>query len=162
MLAVLLAFPLSAAERGVNRTRLTAVVRSYSDEAEFEVVPVGGLLLGLLRSAVRMEAASGGDPDAMSALRLLDGLRKCVIVEYEGCDDKVRESFNRDIAKVLRKADKLMEVKDSDGEVIRLFGTQKGEDMIRDVVLFCPESSTLICLYGTLSAGQIAEFAAAR
>ena len=156
---LLLLLPVCPSEaRGVNKTRLAAVVRQYNAEPDFEVVPVGGLLMSIFRGIVRKEIDTTGDDDARRAIQLLDGLRKVVVIDYSNCEDNVKQHFNRDVAKVLKKADCLMEAKDGDGSGIRLFGTLTKDDNIRDVVLLSPEEGTMICLYGTFSSDQIAQF----
>ena len=110
---LLLLLPVCPSEaRGVNKTRLAAVVRQYNAEPDFEVVPVGGLLMSIVRGMVRKEIDTTGDDDARRAIQLLDGLRKVVVIDYSNCEDNVKQHFNRDVAKVLKKADCLMEAKD--------------------------------------------------
>ena len=62
---LLLLLPVCPSEaRGVNKTRLAAVVRQYNAEPDFEVVPVGGLLMSIVRGMVRKEIDTTGDDDA--------------------------------------------------------------------------------------------------
>ena len=157
ILTTLIAFeaaPVSAPARGVNKTKLSALVRQYRSCDGFDVVSLGSLGMGLLRLAAKSSADSAED---RQALKVLDHLNRVVIVSYEDADPELKNKFNKSLDKVLAGQETLMEAK-SDGETVRVFGQLADDgDTLTDVVLHVPGSDALICLFGRMSSSQIGD-----
>lgn len=150
------ALPRAAAadRKKVNSGAVAGLVREYNVYPGFEVVSVGGLGLGLVRMIAK---ASAGSEEDRKMMEILDGLRKVIVVEYEGADDSRKDSFNRKAAKLLENAEKIVEVKE-DGETLDVYGTSSsGGERLDDLIVFIPEDCTLICLFGSISSDKIAD-----
>ena len=144
----------AADRKKVNTGAVAGLVREYNVYPGFEVVSVGGLGLGLVRMIAKASAES---EEERVALEILDGLRKVIVVEYEGADENRKDSFSRKVARLLENAEKIVEVKE-DGETLDIYGTSaSGGERLDDLIVFIPEDCTLICLFGSISSDKIAD-----
>lgn len=143
-----------AAGRKVNSGDMASLVREYNLYQGFDVVSVGGLGLGLVKMIAK--ASAENEEDRM-ALEVIDGLRKIIVVDYEEAEQERKDSFSRKAARILKDAEKIVEVKE-DGETVNVYGTASSDgDRLDDLIVFIPEECTLICLFGSISADKIAD-----
>lgn len=144
----------AAAGRGVNTGSVTSLVRTYRLEEGFDVVSVGRLGLGLAKLVAN---ASVETEDEKAALSLIDHLNKIIVVHYEGAQEKKREKFDAELARLLSRAEKILEVKD-EGDTVNIYGTSDGTgDDVSDLMIYVPGECTLVCLFGKISAEKIGD-----
>lgn len=160
LLAVTLMLPLYADaagkdNAGIDRNCLSEIIRTYSGEEEFKVVKVGSFATSLLKKIAITTAEYDDDPDIRQALKVIRNIKKVSIISYEDAGDKTRSQITARLNKALDKTDLLMEVKDGD-DTMKMYGVvSEDSETVRDFVLFVPENSTLICLFGSLSVDAI-------
>ena len=141
-----------AAARKVNKSRLGSFVQEYKGKDNFEVINLGSIALRLMRGAAKLSADSAEDREA---LKIMDGLKRVMIVSYEDADDRMKQRFISGLDKILGDSETLLEAK-SDGDTVRIFGTMSRDgEKIEDVIIHVPDSGTLVCLFGTLAASQL-------
>ena len=156
VLLLVLSGPVWAAGAGKRapQGRIVSLVSEYRGHEGFEVFRVGGLALTALRGLVRF---SDYGPDTRTALALMRGVRKVVVVEYGEAAPAARARFDRRLGKMLDDTDLLMEASD-DGERVRIFGlAEKDGCTLRDLVIHVPGSSTLVCVFGSLPMDKVAK-----
>ena len=152
LLALMPAICLPAQSRGINKTKLTALLREYKTHENVEVVNLGSMAMSLLRGAAKVSADSKEDRDA---LKLLDGLKRITIVSYEDAAPDIQKKLSMSIDQLLAGQEPLMEVK-SDGETVHFFGVLSPDGKtVDDVVIHVPDSGSLICLFGSVQASQL-------
>ena len=140
-------------EKKVDADKLLGLVSEYRNEDGFDVVSMGGLAWGLIKTIARSTA----DPDDREALEILDGLNRFVVVEYEGADKRAKDAFARKAGELLDGVEKIIEVKE-DGETFNIYGTlSKDGRHIKDVVIFVPEDCALLCFMGSIEVDKINE-----
>ncbi len=156
ILLLVLAGPAGAAGAGKRapQARIVSLVSEYRGHDGFKVFRLGGLAMSALRGLVRF---SDDDPDTRTALAMMRGVRKVVVVEYGDAAPAVRERFDRRLDRMLDGTDLLMEAS-NDGERVRIFGLAEGDgSMLRDLVIHTPGSSTLVCIFGSVPMDKIAK-----
>ena len=138
----------AASERKVETGATQQLINKYKGEEGFEVMSFGGLALGL----VKMAANASSDAEDLD---ILDGIRKFVVVEYYDAAADKKESFNKELAELLKDASKIMEVKD-DGDKVEIYGTLSVDgERISDVVIYIPEESSFLCFLGNIRTKDI-------
>lgn len=138
-------------KKAVRREVVTNLISQYRHYDGFEVVRLGPLALSAARSISKVALAAEGDKETLNALKLAGGIRKLAIVEYEDCEENIRNSFNSKLGGILKDAEVLMEVRDEE-DTVRMYGVVDDDaSSVRDLILFIPEDCTLICLFGTVS-----------
>lgn len=149
----------SCRKKSVSRNELMGLVREYRDRNGFEVVRIGPLATGLLKS-VAGAAMDECDGDEKKVMDLARGVKSMAIVDYEDADPGVRDRFNARAERILGRGELLMEVNDGDGRV-RMYGVLGGDgDTVHDFVLFCPDEGALMCFFGSISMDAVAAIAA--
>lgn len=145
-----LALPLLAmAGKNVSKTQLTAVISEFRQYDGVELVRLGSLATSALKTVIRLSAKE--DPDSAEALRLLKGIRRLTVFEYEDCQPDIKERISRRLNRTLNGSDLLMEAKDG-GDSMRMYGVvDESGDTVRDFVLYSPGSCALICIFGKVS-----------
>ena len=114
-----------------------------------EVVKLNRLATGAIKGAVRLAAKS--DPDAREAFRMMKGLKKLTVLEYDDAAPDVKASLNTRLAQALDGSELLMEAKDGNSSM-QVFGiVDDANGLVRDFVLHAPNDCALICLTGTVS-----------
>ena len=137
----------------VPKTKLVSIINEYKNYEGVEVVMVGSLGTRALKSL------SENDPDMRDAMRIISGIRKMLVVDFEDCEPAVRERLARKLQGALDGADLLMEVKDG-GTGLMMYGVvAEGSSTVRDFVLYSPEDCSLICLFGSLSMNAVSKLA---
>ena len=153
LLILTLLFPLAAfaAEpaKSVSRTEITSIISEFRHYDGVEVVKLGRLATGALKSVIR--TAGIGDPDTRQALSMIEGLKGLTILEYEDAPKDIRYRIDRRVERALLKCELLMEAKEGDSRM-QMFGSVDDKSgVVRDFVIYAPESGALICLFGKMS-----------
>ena len=154
ILFVLTLLPLAAsASRPVNRTvskaRLTALISEMRGYDGVEAVRLGALPTAAIKSILR--ATARRDEDAREALKLLRGVRRVSVLDYEDCSPAVRERIADRLDRALVRSELLMEAK-GDDSAMQIFGVvDEKTGTVRDFVLHAPDDYTLICIFGSIS-----------
>ena len=132
--------------RDESTSRISGLVSEFSLRPNFEVIRLGRLGMGLVRTVLR----SSMEDDDMQVLDIIRDVRKIIIANYEDCDEVVRNEFTTRLSKYLDKDCLLLEAKDS-GEKVQIYGeTSDRGDRITNLIINAPESGALICIYGTI------------
>ena len=143
----------------VPKTKLVSIINEYKNYEGVEVVKVGSLGTRALKSMIRLASLSENAPDMRDAMRIISGIRKMLVVDFEDCEPAVRERLARKLQGALDGADLLMEVKDG-GTGLMMYGVvAEGSSTVRDFVLYSPEDCSLICLFGSLSLNAVSKLA---
>lgn len=163
VILVVALFPMLGHARGDGRNlsqeKLIGLVKDFSQYDGFDIVKVGSLGTSALKSVIRLSALAEADEDARDLLKMIDGIKKIAVVDFEDCDDKVRDRFCEKVDKVLGSSDLLMEVKD-EGEKMFIYGVvNEDASKIKDFVMYAPSDCALICLFGSISTDVIAKLA---
>lgn len=151
-LALFVASPCLSA-RSVRKAAVQSVITQYKGQDGVEVVSIGPLMMKVLVSAAKNEAKTQEDREAVDLLR---EIRKMLAMNYNEASEDLRAQISRDLASALRNADKLMEAKGDNGEMMQVYGsTDRDGQILKDVVLFAPESATILCIFGTFAIDQL-------
>ena len=134
--------------RSVSRSAIASIVSEFRGYDGVEVIKLGRLATGALKSVVGLAGIS--DPDTREALNLIEGLRGLTVVDYEDASSDIRYRMDRRIERALQKCELLMEAKGDDGRM-RMFGSVDAKGTVRDFVIYAPDDCALICLFGTMS-----------
>ncbi|MBQ7751286.1 MAG: DUF4252 domain-containing protein [Bacteroidales bacterium] len=138
--------------RKANPAAIRTVVRQFSTEEGFDTVSFGGFALSVVKAVAYKSTEEKEDRQALKAM---SGIKRLMVVDYEEASDEARARFNKKIGKILEGVDKFMEVKD-DGECVSIYGSlSKDGSKISDLILYIPDSSTLICLFGSVRTDAI-------
>ena len=153
LLILTLLIPLAATaaqpSRSVSRTEIASIISDFRRYDGVEVVKLGRLATGALKGVVGVAGMS--DPDTRELLQMIQGLKGLTILEYEDAPSDIRYRLDRRIERALQKSELLMEAKD-DGSLMRMFGVVDDvAGTVRDFVIYVPDSSSLICLFGKMS-----------
>ncbi|MCQ2187163.1 MAG: DUF4252 domain-containing protein [Bacteroidales bacterium] len=137
--------------KAVPKDKLLSVISEYRHNEGFHVIKLGNLATSLVRSAAKVAVKVDGDQEAAEALKMINGVRKVCVVEYEECSGAVRDSFNSKLSRVLSDSELLMEVKDDEDQVFMYGIVDDDASAVRDFVIYVPEDSALICMFGSIS-----------
>ena len=154
ILFVLTLLPLAASaslpvSQTVSKARLTSLISEIRGYDGVEVVRLGALPTAAIKTVLR--TAARRDEDAKEALRLLRGIRRVSVLDYEDCSPAVRERISARLDRALVGSELLMEAKDDDASM-RIFGVvDEKTGTVRDFVLHSPDGGTLICIFGSIS-----------
>lgn len=144
----------------ISQQRLMSVVDRYKPEPEFTLVNIGSMGTSLVKSMVKRALKEDNDEDARQIAKLISGIRKISIVEFDGCSDALKGRVNADLQNLFSGAEMLMEVKSGE-DVLKMYGVVgKDGDKVRDFILYAPGNSALICLFGTMSMEALGALAA--
>lgn len=146
-------------KKSVRQESLISLINEYSFHDGFEVVRVGSLGTAAIKGVAKIAAlADKDDPDIREMVKILNGVKKLAVVEYEECDDKVRDKFNRKLERLLESSDLLMEAKDGE-DILRMYGVvTEDSSTVKDFVLYVPSDCALICLFGSISLDSLSKF----
>ena len=153
LLIFALLIPLAASAvrpaKSVSRSEIASIISDFRHYDGVEVVRLGRLATGALKGIIRTAGIS--DPDTRQALQLIQGLKGLTVLEYEDAPSDIRYRLDRRIERALQKSELLMEAKDGDS-MMRMFGVvDDAAGTVRDFVIYVPDSSSLICLFGRMS-----------
>ena len=156
----LLPLAASAAQpsRTLSKTELASIITEFRGYDGVEVVRLNRLATGAIKGVVRVAAKS--DPDAREALRMMRGLKKVTVLEYEDAAPEVKARLSPRIAQALDGSELLMEAKDG-GSALQVFGiVDDANALVRDFVVHAPSSCALICLFGSMSMDTLSKLMA--
>lgn len=142
----------------IPKSQMTAFLSDCQRYEGVEVVQLGGLATMALRGAIRLSAID--DPETREVLKLITGIKRVSVMEYEDCEPDVRDKITRKLDRMLKAADLLMETKDG-SERMEIYGVvDEKAGKVRDFVLHTPSDYSLICIFGSIPIEQIAKIAA--
>ena len=143
----------SGAWAGNNaHTRLRTLASSFKKEPGFEIVDIGGVAMGLIKTAAKAAADSEED---RQALAVLGGLKRLTVVDFSEAAEPHRKQFLRKAQQILSGSEILMEARDGD-EAVRIYGTTSADGKrIQDLVIFTEDA--LISIRGTIDADRIGD-----
>ena len=148
---------MTASGRQVTKGSVASFISECRRYDGAEVVSLGWLATGAIKSVIRMAAME--DPDARDAVRLVKGIRGVSVFDFEDCSEPDRNLITRRLDKLLRDSEVLMEVTD-DGEKMNLYGVyDEKSDTVKDFIMYAPSNCSLICLFGTISMKTLAKLA---
>ena len=162
LLAVILILPVCAqakdrTDKCISQESLMQIIDTYGNEEGFEVVYLGGMATSAIRTMLRIAAHNEDDPEVREAIKIIKGIKKITVIEYEDVNAATREKITGKLDKLMESAELLMEVKEEDG-LMRMYGVVSDDSKtISNFVLYVPEDYTLICLFGTISADAISK-----
>lgn len=142
-----------------SNSRLNEIVGKYRCTPGFRVVSVGSLGTSIAKSV--MNRAAKQDEDARLVSEIISGIRKVVVMEFENADYSVKSEFRDSLNNFFNTSDLLLEAKDDDGEVIRIYGIVSDDGAsVHDFILYTPTDDALVCLFGNVdmdSVGKLVE-----
>ena len=151
--SLLLLVPIAAmagsTEGRIPKTQIADLISEYRHHEGVEVIRLGRLATGAVKGVVQL--ASANDADAREARKLIKGLKSLYVFDYASCKPALRERISRQLDRIFRNTELLMEVADTDDQM-QIYGLYDEQtDIIRDVVLYTPSECALICLFGSIS-----------
>lgn len=158
----LLAATMSArtSKESIPCDKLLALINEFNSQDNFEVVKVGSLGTSTIKSIVKLSAKETCDKETREILKILNGIRKIAIVDYEDCTADVRSRFTGRLDKILASSDLLIETKDGD-DIMKIYGVVNNDaSIVRDFVMYVPSDCALICLFGSIPMDAISVIAA--
>ena len=156
----LLPLAASAAQptRTLSKMELASIISEFRGYDGVEVVKLNRLTTGAVKGVIRLAAKS--DPDAREALRLMRGLKKLTVLEYDDAAPDVKARLNTRVAQALDGSELLMEAKDG-SSAVHIFGVvDDANGLVRDFVVHAPNECALICLFGTMSMDSLGKLMA--
>ena len=142
----------TAAWAGDQSGQFRTLVNEYRYEPGVEVVDLGGIALGLLRTALRTQAGNKQDQKALDVLR---GIKRLTVLDFSEADLPVKERFFRKATRILSDEDLLLEARDG-GETVRVFGMSSDDgNILQDIIVLADD--TLISVKGKIRMDQIGE-----
>lgn len=148
-----------APAKSMPRQRLINIANGFRRTEGFEVVNIGRFGVFLMRSAASLSSGTEDDPELREALKLLGGVRRLVVVEYEDGPERQRKMFNDRVESALEGCDLLMSANDG-GSSVHIYGTLDDESgRVGDLVVFTPDDGALICVFGSFPMDAVAQLA---
>lgn len=136
-----------------SHSSISGLVSEYSLRSDFEVIRLGRLGMGLVRTVLR----NNMDHEDMEVLDLIRDVKKIVVANYGDCEASVRDEFVSRLNRLLDKDCLLLEAKDS-GERLSIYGEASDSgDRITNLIINAPDSGALICIYGTIPTESISK-----
>lgn len=125
-----------------------------------DVMNLGSVATAIIRSTIKAGAIADGDADELQMLKVINGIRRISIVDFEDCSGADRRRLNARLREAFKGMDVIMEVK-SDDDVLKMYGIfDERKGTVKDFILYSPEDCSLICLFGSISIDAIAKLAA--
>lgn len=149
-------------DRGaIPRHKILSIVDEYRDYEGVNVLKVGSLGTSALRAVAKLAIVSEGvDEDARTAMKLINGVRSFMIVDYDDCNPGIRERLGKRLERLFRNYEPIMEFKD-DGDIVRFYGVMNDKTgEIKDLVLYVPTDGALICVFGKIAMEKAMELVA--
>ena len=107
-----------------------------------------------LRASLRVAASD--DPDVRAALKLITGIKRISVLNYENCEPAIQDKISRKLDRMLDGSDLLMETRDGD-DLMQIYGVvDENNGTVRDFVLHNPTESSLICIFGSIPIEKLA------
>lgn len=137
-------------ERG-SLGKLSSTIAEFSDVEGFDVVSVGRIGTAAVKSLARLAyLKEDGDKDATEVMKLIGGVRKVAVVDFDDCKEADKAKFKRKIERILTEDCLVMEAKDG-RNAMKIFGVlDEKVERFDNFVLYAPEDCALICLFGTI------------
>ena len=143
-----------AANRNVDTRTIINTINGYKEVSGVEIVSVGKLGLGLVKSITNLSAES---KEEKAILALLNGVNKLVVVNYEDATVEKQKELNTQLSGLFNNVEKILEFKDEE-ETVHIYGTSSNNGKsINDLMIFIPKDFTLICALGSIKAEKIAD-----
>ena len=147
-------FAPAAAGGNVSKSKITALITECQRCEGVEIVQLGGLATMALKATLRLGTVD--DPDAREALKLISGIKRISVLNYEACAPAVRDRISRRVDRVLDGSDLLMETRDGN-DLMQIYGVvDEGTGTVRDFVMHNPSDASLICIFGSIPIEKIA------
>ena len=144
----------SAAGRNVPKSKITSFIYECQRYEGVEVVQLGGLAAMALRATIRVAATD--DPEVRDVLKLITGIKRISVLNYEQCEPAVQARISRKLDRVLDGSDLLMETRDGD-DLMQIYGVvDEKTGTVNDFVLHNPTNASLICIFGSIPIEKIA------
>lgn len=127
---------------------------AFDPDEEDEVAGNGGSAAG---SAAAGESGSKtkSDAETEAMLKAMDKLEGMLLAEYEDCSEALKAEFNARVAALLEGVSLLGEEELEDDETHQkakgyIYGGYSGGGTVKDLVIYSPEGSALLCIYGVI------------
>lgn len=157
LFALTLAFSSAGRDKGINYSKLNALISDYRGTEGFEIVRIGVLGTSLIKPVAKIALRNETDDseDLLVLTRMINGLRKLAVVEYEDCDAFIKVEFGVRLEQILLDDYLIMEAKD-DGDLVKIYGVVDGKgEELRNFVVYIPSDCTLVCIYGTIPVAEL-------
>lgn len=147
-------FAPATAGGSVPKSKITSFIYDCQRYEGVEVVQLGGLAAMALRASLRVAASD--DPDVRAALKLITGIKRISVLNYENCEPAIQDKISRKLDRMLDGSDLLMETRDGD-DLMQIYGVvDENNGTVRDFVLHNPTESSLICIFGSIPIEKLA------
>lgn len=138
----------AAGAQALPKGELMQLVNEYRSVDGFDVVRLGYLGTAGIKSIIRLAAI--GNEEGREALKVIRGVNRVVVVDYESCESWLRDEFSMKLRSILCEAEVFMEVKD-DGETMKMYGVVDGSGTkVKDFMIYDESGCALICLFGSI------------
>ena len=141
----------------IPKSKITSLIAECQHYEGVEVVQLGSLATMALKATVRLAASD--EPDVREALKLISGIKRISVIDYENCESITRDKIGRKLDRLLAGGDLLMETRDGN-EVMQIYGVVDEENgTVKDFIMHNPSGATLICIFGSIPVEKIARLA---
>lgn len=158
LLVILLPLQVSLGAKSKNTApadKVSLMINGCRQYKGAEVVTLGRFALFALRSAVRITGTD--DPDTKTALALMGGVKSIAVLDFEECSPRDKETIVRNLDRVLKNTEFLMEANDS-GSKMRIYGNlDEARNEIKNFVLYAPSDCSVICISGTVPLDSVSK-----
>lgn len=156
--AVALCLCPAAVARTVSERRIVRTVNGFRGTSGFEIMKIGKAGLLLARSIAGMSDELD-DPEARDALKLLKGIDRVILVDYEEASERERDLFNRRISSALPPDGLLLSVRE-EGSTVNVYGRyNERSGNVDDLAVCLLDESSLVCVFGKLSVEDVMKLA---
>lgn len=147
----------TASGAGISKAKITAFLYECQQYEGVELVQMGRMATLALRGAIKL--GSIDDPDAREAVKLISGIKRISVLEYEDCEPEIREKITRKLDRMLKESDLLMETRDGNDRM-QIYGVvDEKSGTVRDFVLHTPADYSLVCIFGSIPIEKMAKIA---
>ena len=133
---------------------------AFDPDEEDEAAGNGGSAAGAASDGSAAAAGESGsktksDAETEAMLKAMEKLEGMLLAEYEDCSEALKAEFNARVAALLEGVSLLGEEELEDDQTHQkakgyIYGGYSGGDTVKDLVIYSPEGSALLCIYGVI------------
>lgn len=161
IISVVMILPLGAKtpQRQITQTDIKNITNEFRSEDDFVVLNFGRVGTWFLKGAFKVAMLVDNDEDKSEARmtrKMVSGIKSMTVVSYEDSSNSVQSRFNQRVDALLSDVEPLIEICD-DGGIVRIYGSESGEEYLRDIIVYTPSECALVCLFGKFPISVIGE-----
>lgn len=136
------------------KAKVTALVEKYSKRDGFESTKFGSVATSAMRSMMKLGAKSQ-DPKSKKTMKVFDGVKSFVILQYEDCSSSSLAVFEREFRSAVSGYDVLFEAKDGGDKTTVYALINEKKSVVTQFIL--QAEKTLIIMDGSIDLKTLVE-----